>query len=148
MIHFFKLLFGNNGQTDSENLIRIAYMEGKINLEDIDMINHEIDGLYISKNDLRIDHSHISRMKHSLPKKNFQKFKLIYLLVRKFMKNKELSEERLSLLTSIISILHYERSRVVELIKSLVSNIISGNSLNEAYSRLEYLLQPRKMNFN
>ena len=105
-------------------------------------------GIEISRSDLRIDHNLLKKMKLSLPSKDNQKFKLIYLLIRKFNQNNGLSDAKRHVLIEIFSMIHHEKSRIDELINSVISNITLGNSEGETYRRLGYLLKPRQVNFN
>lgn len=148
MMHILKQFLGGREYEDAENLIRVAFMEGKLNREEIDLINNEMEGIEISPSDLLIDHAHVNRLKMSLPNKDSQKFKLIYLLVRKFNQKNGLNDLKRHVLTEVFSLIHHERSRIDELISAVVSNITSGNSEGETFQRLKYLLKTRQVNFN
>ncbi len=148
MRNILKQFLGGRAYEDAENLIRIAFMEGKLRRGDIDLINDEIEGIDIPNSDLRIDDSHLNRMKLALPTKDSQKFKLIYLLVKKFNQGKGLNDAKRHVLTEVFSVIHHEGSRIDEMINSVISNITSGNSESETYQRLGYLLKPRQINFN
>ena len=148
MIHILKQFFGRNEYEDSENLIRVAFAEGKLNKSDIDLINSEIDGVDISESDLRIDRNHANRIKLALPNRNSQKFRIMYLLIRKFNQRNGLDDARRRLLTELFSVIHHERSRIDELIDAVISNVTMGNSEGETFRRLGYLLKPRQVSFN
>ena len=107
-----------------------------------------MQGITISRSDLRMDRNLLNRVRMNLPTRNDQKFKVIYLLVQGFLRGSKLDEAKHQTLVAIISVIHHEKSRINELIDSIASNIISGNSREEAFKRLEYLLKPRQVSFN
>jgi len=143
-----KQFFGKSEHENAEKLIRLAFIEGKIDEDQIKFINKNIKGIIISKSGLHIDENKIARIKMSLPTNNYQKFKLIHYLTQTFAQSNAMNEDGKQILSQVLTVLHNERSRVNELIESVSSNINFGLSLGEAYSRLGYLLKPRQVNFN
>lgn len=145
MTDILRQMFGGHEYEGAENLIRVAFLEGKLKDDDIKLINDQIDGIEISRTDLLIDYNHL---KPTLPSKSNQKFKLIYFLVRKFIQKDGLNETKRHILKETFSVIHHERSRIDEIIDSVMSNITLGHSEGETFRRLGYLLKPRQVNFN
>ena len=148
MIHILKQFFSRSEYEETENLLKVAFMEGKLNRDDIALINSEVEGLEISESDLRLDRNRVDSLKSILPKKDKQRFKIMYLLIRKLNQKHGLNENKRRILSDSFTVIHHERSRIDELIDAVVSNITLGNSEGETFRRIGYLLKPRQVSFN
>ena len=133
-------IFGGE-QADVRNLVKVAFAEGNIDESDVDYLNKELQNLKISEKQVKTSKTSISSLKKKLPHDPFRIYKLIYKITKKMMSTNMLTDRKESLLRRLMSVFVKNVQSTTELILFLKYNIRYGNSIEDSYSRLGYLLQ-------
>jgi len=140
MNNVIRSIFGGE-RTDVRNLVKVAFAEGNIDESDVDYLNQELQYLHISEKQVRQSKSSISTLKRKLPRDPFRIYKLIYRITKQMMSTNMLTDKKESLLRRLMSVFVKNVTSTTELIHFLKFNIRYGNSIEDSYSRLGYLLK-------
>ncbi len=139
MIDAIRKFFGGE-RKDIRNLIKVAFAQGKIDELDIDYLNKELAYLNLNEKQVKRNKSAFLALKNKLPKDPFRVYQLIYGLTRKLMSTNMLTDKKEYVLKRLITVFTKNLNNINELIHFLKYNIRYGNSIEDSYSRLGYLL--------
>ena len=138
MLGLRNLLLGENGR--NRNLIKLAFAKGKIDELDIDYINKNFKKLNISSAEIKSSAKRIESLENSIPAEKFERYKLLFGLMKIMMFKDMISDKSERILKGGAEVLTKNANNVNELIHFLKFNIKYGNSTEESYSRLGYLI--------
>ncbi len=135
MIHLLKTTFSKEIRS-IRNLVKIAFNNGKINREELNLLNTELDYLHLSPGKALDDKS--LQLRSELVKDNFFQYQLVYDLTSQLMKQHRLTEQKERIVKALMSVFEKSTRRVNELVSFVQYNIRSGYSLEDSFSRLGY----------
>ncbi len=135
MIHLLKTTFSKEIR-NIRNLVRIAFSNGKINREELAILNKELDYLHVSPNKA-IDQKQLP-LNNDLVKDNFFQYQLIYDLISQLMTKSMLSQKKEKIVKALMSVFEKSGQRINELVSFVQYNIRSGYSLEDSFARLGY----------
>lgn len=120
-----------------KNLIKIAYMQEKIDANDISYLNTELKYLNFWVSDLDRGKSKTNPKLNKLPNDSDQILKLLHDLTCDMMLTNILGERRESVLRKIATVFFSTPKEIDDLIVCLKRNIQSGNSIDQALEDLK-----------
>lgn len=135
MIHLLKTTFSKEIRS-IRNLVRIAFSNGKINREELAILNTELDYLHVSPN-RTIDQKQW-QLNGDLIKDNFFQYQLTYDLISQLMKKSMLSQKKEKIVKALMSVFEKSADRINALVSFVQYNIRSGYSLEDSFARLGY----------
>ena len=136
-MNFFKTLFLSEEEKIIRNLVKHAASTNMLSDREVDILNSNVDFLAVSSSS-----SDWEKELPKIPLDPYKKFRMIYTLEEQLIKEGDISEKRVSIMTRLFSHLKIKRERLIELVEYLKINILNGNPPDEAYERLGYLLKP------
>lgn len=135
MIYLLKTTFSKEIRS-IRNLVRIAFSNGKINREELAILNTELDYLHISPN--KTIHQKQLQPNNDLVSDNYFQYQLTYDLISQLMTKSMLSQKKEKIVKSLISVFEKSADRINVLVSFVQYNIRSGYSLEDSFARLGY----------
>ena len=138
MLGLRNMLIGENGR--NRNLIKLAFAKGKLDELDIEYINRNFSKLNISDSEIKSSKNKIESLESAVPAEKFERYKLLFGLMKIMMIRDIVTDRSEKVLKGVAEVLMKNANNVNELVHFLKFNIKYGNSTEESYSRLGYLI--------
>jgi hypothetical protein len=135
MINLLKTAFSKEIRS-IRNLVQIAFSNGKINQEELALLNSELDYLQVSP-DKPCHHKQLNANSDVIKNRFFQ-YQLVYDLINQLMRQNGLSQQKERILKALMSVFEKSTKRINELVSFVQYNIRSGYSLEDSFARLGY----------
>lgn len=134
-MHLFKKLLLTQEQITINNLVEIGVSEKLIKEHELQLLEVQIPFLSINRN-----HPRLAELIEAIPTHPYEKFKVVYNLVKYMLQSGQLSEFEVNVIRKILSYLIIPMEKLITLIEYVRIHVMNGNSQKEAYQKLSYLL--------
>jgi uncharacterized tellurite resistance protein B-like protein len=123
-----------------KNLIEMAVVDGAFDLIEFDLLKQIAKRNNISESHLKTIQDNPGSIQFIVPSNEREKFNQFYDLVRMMTVDNSIHTEEMKLCNLFAIKFGYNRDRVAEIIDSVQNNIKNGQSYEETYRRVEWML--------
>jgi uncharacterized tellurite resistance protein B-like protein len=129
-----------SARSHMRNLIEMAYIDGNFDTSENDLLKKIAKRNNISEGHLRDIHKNPQKVEFKIPTDKLEKFNQFYDLVHMMTVDNSVHDEEMKLCNLFAVKFGYPRERSTEVIKSIQGNIKNSQPHEEAFKRVEWML--------